>query len=134
MPEIVMRVREVFAALETVQRLLVIHTPLPASQDGGASARAGIKLRRIRRALAEIQDDAREQAQRGADAGATFASQVTLSIPELLTRADWDAIPMSVPHMMPSLGADGQPVTVTLRRTEADLDALGPLVSDPDEV
>ena len=151
MPDIEMRAGEVLRAADTVHHLLLLHAPLPADVDKGASSKAGLKLRRIRRALSEAAEDIREQieearvaAMRGHDAEAAFrastkallSTPVPLTVPELLTRADWDAIPMQAPHLLSTAGANGEPSTTphTLRKTEADLDALGPLFDEPDAV
>lgn len=132
-----------------VQRLLMIHAPLPSNVDNGASARAGLKLRRIKRALTPLVTQVEEElegermeALRSRDPSEAFAAssknilrtEHVVTIPELLTRADWDAIPMQAPHTMPNASPEGQPVVVTLRKTEADLDVLGPLVVDADEL
>jgi hypothetical protein len=149
MPDVTMDAQAIHSSAAVIGRLLLLHAPLPSNVDGGASARAGLKLRRIKRALtpvverieAELEEE-RIQAGRGRSpaedftvaAKAILRTEHTFAVPELLTREDWDAIPMQAPHTMPNAGTDGQPVIVTLRKTEADFDTLGPLVSEPDEV
>ena len=149
MPDLTLSAQMIFESAAIVQRFLLLHAPLPSNVDGGVSARAGLKLRRIKRALApmvekiegELEEE-RAQAMRGRTpqedyaraAKAIMRTEHTVAIAELLTREDWDAIPMQAPHTMPTASADGQPVIVTLRKTESDLDALGPLVVDADDV